>query len=1306
MTTRHKHSDPTASQANRLARYFPGETEMAQRMRELDWSKTPLGPVESWPQALRTEVSTCLDCAFPIIIWWGPELVILYNDEYLPMLGPTKHPSALGERGGKVWAEIWDVIGPMLSQVLERGEATRSRDLLLHINRGYPEEAYFSFSYSPIHQENGEVGGVFCPVIETTGKVIGERRLRTLRDLAAKCKGSVREDFVYQSASEVLASNPQDLPFVIIYGIDDEQSVASLKATAGISQGNFAAPLSVELKAGEPVIWSLNTVAHSGEILHLDNLEKTFDSLPTGAWKVPVNGALVLPVLLPGQDRPRAIIVAAVSPMRALDEDYRTFFGLIATQIASGIADAQALESERQRAEALAEIDRVKTTFFNNVSHEFRTPLTLMLGPLEELLEGARDILPNDLFETLNVARRNSLRLLKLVNTLLDFARIEAGRVDANYESTDIAAITAELTSTFHTAVERAGLHLTFDCSLLPRGEAVFVDREMWEKIVLNLISNAFKFTFEGRIAVALRLNAEFVELDVSDTGIGISESDLPVIFQRFHRIKNARSRTIEGTGIGLALVQELAHLHGGEVTVQSKQGSGSTFTVRIKRGTDHLPPDRIRAARSLASTNIGRAEFVDEAMQWLPDAEECADKTELRSEGQSDSSAMTIRRSGATARILIADDNADMRGYLHRILSKEYSVTAVADGEAALRSIELAPPDLLLTDVMMPRLDGFGLLAAIRGNERTRTIPVIMLSARAGENSVIEGLSAAADEYLSKPFSARELLARVASQLHLARVRQETEKLLRYHSERFEALLNNAPLGVYLVDADFCIAQMNPAALPSFSNIPGGAIGRDFADIMHILLDQTDADEIVRIFRHTLATGESYLAPERSKFRVDRGITEYYEWRLDRITLPDGRYGLVCYFRDISSYVQTRDELREADRKKDEFLAILAHELRGPLAPLRNTLEIIKHPGSNHDQRNTAADILERQLSQMTRLVDDLLDVGRITRDSIELRKARVNLNSIVQRAVETCTPIIERSNHKVTISLSPEPTYLHADPIRLAQVFSNLLHNACKYTEPGGQIWLTAYRQGNLAVVSVKDSGIGIPADSLDTIFQMFTQVAKTMDRSDGGLGIGLMLVRRLVEMHGGTVTAHSEGMIGRGSEFIVQLPVPAVVATEVSEIEFTEIQQRSAKEPYGRRILVVDDNRDSAESLAMLLSAMGNETQLAYDGIEALEKVQRFKPHVVFLDIGLPNMNGYDTCSAIRRTVEVADILIIAMTGWGQEQDRKRSKEAGFDAHLVKPVDLENLVRILETRDGSTTSDGNAGRSHQVPYPRQVQ
>src|SRR5439155_8225750 len=488
-----------------------------------------------------------------------------------------------------------------------------------------------------------------------------------------------------------------------------------------------------------------------------------------------------------GCARPMAILVVGVSSRLPLNETYRAFYDLVAATVTSAVANARAYEEERRRAEALAEIDRAKTAFFSNVSHEFRTPLTLMLGPLEDELDEHSCPLPPERRERLETAYRNTLRLLKLVNTLLDFSRIEAGRIQASYEPVDLAAHTAELTSVFRSAVEKAGLTLAVNCPPLP--EPVHVDREMWEKVVLNLLSNALKHTFMGGIRVALRWADDQVELSVADSGVGIPTAELPHLFDRFHRVKGAKSRTHEGTGIGLALVQELIHAHGGTVRVESHEGQGSTFYVTVKTGCAHLPPDRLGAPRSLAPSS-GRSAYVQEALHWTSD-------TSAESALRPDSSE-NMRRAAASSkvsrcRILWADDNADMREYVRRLLSEKHDVTSVADGAAALAAALAAPPDLVLSDVMMPGLDGFGLLRALRAEERTRTIPVILLSARAGEESAVEGLEAGADDYLVKPFSARELLARVRAHLELSRLRRQSAEELELRVQERTAELVQA---------------------------------------------------------------------------------------------------------------------------------------------------------------------------------------------------------------------------------------------------------------------------------------------------------------------------------------------------------------------------------------------------------------------------------------------------------------------------------------------------------------------------------
>ena len=384
---------------------------------------------------------------------------------------------------------------------------------------------------------------------------------------------------------------------------------------------------------------------------------------------------------------------------------------------------------------------------------------------------------------------------------------------------------------------------------------------------------------------------------------------------------------------------------------------------------------------------------------------------------------------------------------------------------------------------------------------------------------------------------------------------------------------------------------------------------------------------------------------------------------------------------RDITERKQAEErtyrlmsDLKDADRRKDEFLAMLGHELRGPLAPLRNMLEVLKRTNGHEDLRQQSLNTMERQLIQLVRLVDDLLDIGRITRNKMELRKERVELASILYQALEACRSLSEDANHQVTVTLPPESIYLHADPVRLAQVFNNLLNNSCKYTDPGGRIWLTAVRQGSDVTVTVKDTGIGIPPDKIGIVFDMFTQIDRTMERSQGGLGIGLTLVKRLVEMHGGTVEAQSEGP-GRGSAFVVRLPVLIETPTAVTP-EPTRAEAKNAS----RRILVVDDNTDSAASLAMLLTLTGNKTHTAHDGLEAVQAAEAFQPEVILLDIGLPKLNGYDACQRIREQTWSKNMVIVALTGWGQDEDRRRSKDAGFDFHMVKPLDFAALMTLL--------------------------
>ena len=446
---------------------------------------------------------------------------------------------------------------------------------------------------------------------------------------------------------------------------------------------------------------------------------------------------------------------------------------------------AAAIQSLREANAKLGELDAAKTAFFSNVSHEFRTPLTLMLGPLEDALADTAEVLGPRQRTRFSLAYDNALRLLKLVNALLDFSRLEAGRLRATYAPLDIATLTGELAGMFQSAVEKAGIRLVVDCP--PLSGPVWVDRDMWEKIVPNLVSNAFKFTVNGQIVVKLREEPERAVLEVSDTGVGIAVQDVPRVFERFYRATGAAGRTHEGTGIGLSLVHELVQLHGGDVSVESVVGEGTTFRVAIPKGSAHLPTEAVSAVPAEADGR-GAIAYAVEAARWAGDGPELPAPAPGAEKLAAHRTSLPAPAGGGRARVLVVDDNADLRRYIAELLGPIYDVTSAVDGQAAVEALRDRLPDIVVSDVMMPRLDGFGLVRALRRDPRTARLPVILLSARAGEEATVEGLDAGADDFLVKPFSARELLARVRTHVAMMRARQAWSERLEHANRELDA--------------------------------------------------------------------------------------------------------------------------------------------------------------------------------------------------------------------------------------------------------------------------------------------------------------------------------------------------------------------------------------------------------------------------------------------------------------------------------------------------------------------------------------
>ena len=1406
-------------QAEVMARnaLFTGGGDMGAMMRSLDWSASPLGPVEQWPQSLKTTVRIMLTSRQPMFIWWGEELINLYNDAYKSIVG-GKHPQALGQPASVVWREIWDQVGPRAETAMLKNEGTYDEALLLIMERnGYPEETYYTFSYSPVPNDQGGTGGIICANTDDTQRIIGERQLALLRELAARTADVRTFDEACTRSAKCLETNPADLPFAMIYLVDPSQEYVYLAGTSGIERNHAAVPETIALDANSP--WPFSQVSATHKPCRVADLEGLFGKLPTGAWQRPPNQAVIVPIAASGKTGKAGILVAGLNPFRLFDDNYSGFIDLVAAQIAASIANAQAYEEERKRAEALAELDRAKTIFFSNISHEFRTPLTLMLGPVEDILTNSAKLHPNDRAQ-LETAHRNSLRLLKLVNTLLDFSRIEAGRVQARYEPTDLAMFTADLAGIFRSAIEQAGMRLCVECPPLP--EPVYIDREMWEKIVLNLLSNAFKFTFEGEITVALHWADNHVELEIRDTGTGIPAAEIPHLFERFHRVEGAKGRTYEGSGIGLSLVQELVKLHGGTIQVRSVVDQGSCFTVRIPTGYAHIPKEHLSATDSLTSMAMGAATYVEEALRWLPE--------EDTGNWQSDSVRPRVSPSARlpllpSAHILLADDNADMRDYVKRLLVTDgYEVETVVDGVAALASVRHQRPDLVLTDVMMPGVDGLGVLRALRNDPNTREIPIILLSARAGQESRIEGLEAGADDYLIKPFSARELLARVEATLKLARLRQEAmrqEQKLRIEAQSAEANLERVLTSIndqfLLLDSSWCYTYVNDRVVEavgiSKEDLLGKCIWDLFPDLVkskfYIEVHRAVAEQTVVQFEYYFPSWQRWfenrvypsargvsilvteiterkraeadreqllqeLAIERARFesvlrqmpagvmiadadsgklvltneqakqivgydyKQSRHLTEYDEIALFEGFRSDGQpYGAEDYplmrslqrgeticneeielhrsdgrrifvnvnsapvldsegqivaavvvFQDVTDRKQAeqereqllareqaiRKEAQRANRIKDEFLAVLSHELRSPLNPILGWSRLLQTRQFDAARTTEALIRIERNAKLQAELIEDLLDVSRILQGKLSLNVARVELTSTLEAAVETVRLAAEAKSIQMHVQIEPDVGQVWGDASRLQQVLWNLLSNAIKFTPQGGWVEIRLERKGSQAQITVSDTGKGIPADFLPYVFEHFRQADATTTRKFGGLGLGLAIVRHLVELHGGTVQAESPGE-GQGATFTVRLPclLPQSQTTPDSE------QPKPYLDLHDVEILVVDDDADTREFVAFLLEQYGARVRAVGSASEALTALTQALPDVLLSDIGMPDVDGYMLMQQVRTLPpeQGGQIPAIALTAYAGEINHQQAITAGFQSHLSKPVEPAKLV-----------------------------
>jgi signal transduction histidine kinase/DNA-binding response OmpR family regulator len=699
---------------------------------QLDWSATALGPRDSWPALLRLLVDLCLDSEFPVQISWGPELLVLYNDAYIPLLGPEKHPWALGRPASEVGPHLWSASEQHQYEVLQTGRPYHSGDQRLIINRhGYPEEAYFTFSLSAIRDTDGTIVGLFNAITETTQHLLYERRLQVLRRLGAV---SITADdslaSTCRAAVEVIGKTRESVPFLAVFLQDLPGQAPRRVAGYGFDESVAAGSALVEpAPTNGPV---LEVMEHGGKLL-VSGLRERYPGVfaPGPLGPLEPDQAFVLPVMLLGTRKPAGVLVIGVNPYWRPDEAYTAFAAMAARQLGVMITDAVSYQNERKRQQALAELDRVRTEFFQNVGHELRAPLTMLLAPLQDILDEPGVVLPAAARDTVESSIRAADRLQRVVDALLDTSRVESGALIPDREEIDLTSVTAELVEGYRPAAE-GRLNLRVDVPNEPL--RAYVDRTMWTAIVNNLVNNALKFTPVGEVAVSLTGDDSQVVLTVTDTGVGIAQDEQARIFQRFHRAKNDDQQQ-PGSGIGLSLVAEMTSAHGGSVEVDSEPGAGSQFVVRLPRY------DGSQAAAELAESAAA------------PQAEE--------------------EPAAGRPRLLIIEDEPDLRGYLTKLFTKDgYAVEAAADATTAMTALEDNAPDLMITDVMLRGESGLDVLTALRQDDRIARLPVVVLTARADAETAIEAFAAGADDFVVKPFNSAELLARVRAHHQMSQLR------------------------------------------------------------------------------------------------------------------------------------------------------------------------------------------------------------------------------------------------------------------------------------------------------------------------------------------------------------------------------------------------------------------------------------------------------------------------------------------------------------------------------------------------------
>lgn len=1184
-----------------------GGPRMVDYAQTFPWQTTPLGSRDQWDVCLKQAADLTLNAPYPTAIWWGPSLVMIYNDAYAAM-STTKHPRIFGQSGLDAWGELWDTLGPALQSCM-KGNPVYKRDDLLLMDRldsveQSLEETYHTWSWTPIRGNDDDIAGIFNTTIETTAKVLAERRLTTLQVLGSRAAIAQSKEAFCQAALSTLEENDKDVPFALLYlsdvatnplvvseSVDTQQGThvtdlskhqfgakrlrLDFKGSICVPHGHVAAPPTVEVVVDTTMgfkgirsngfEWPIEQAFHSRDSIRVTIPKELAEEFQTRGWGDVVTDAIVVPLSSEGDLAPLGVAILGLNTRRTFDADYSKWIDVLRSAMSSYLTGAIAREEEVRRSEHLAELDAAKTALFSNASHELRTPLTLISGPINDCVNEVQD---PKIRAKLQMAGRNADRLARLVDSLMDFSRLEAGRLEGRYSPVFFGPYVEELATVFRPVIEKASL----DFSIVYDPEetrTLFIDQDYMEKIIFNLIGNAFKYTLSGQISVEVIYNESDVSLIVSDTGVGIPPQDLDKIWNRFHRVE-ATSRSHEGTGIGLSLTKQFVHLHGGVISVKSlypktdSDPHGSVFTVTFPLGKDHLPAARVTDLTTLTKKPNYARGIVAEAARWKMSGDVTPSDSE-ESYASSDGQRSADFNFESSDLIILADDNPDMLDYIKNIFLRYCHVKTATNGQAALELARKSPPQLIISDIMMPILDGFGLVNAIKQDQDLRNTPIILLSARAGDSNRAEGMLSGADDYLSKPFSSRELLARANFQMQLGKRKYEMEARFQERTKEVQILTDLSPTGLFRIDTEGNMLICNDR----YRELSGmqGDHESDWLEYVH--------EDYRSKVEATLKQALQKQHDEQVDFVFSNGNwvkCHVRWWPLGLVGTATDMSLTRLYEESLTKRAEEAEERRieaEERRRGQELLVdVTSHELRQPVSAVINCASVVfgnmtklRQELGRCRETNVPFEVTSDLLVQVDEDLESLnaielcgLAQGHIVNDILTLSRMQLHMLTLqdsifplVREVRQVCSILFNEMKSKgITHNLVFGDSiktlgikYVSVDKVRFGQVIINLLSNAIRFSQSsqtkGIDITVEASRnpprdgtclpplsskedlmplvEGEKVsvyiYVSVHDTGPGLKPKDLELLFQRF-QKGTNSEEIFGGSGLGLFVSR----------------------------------------------------------------------------------------------------------------------------------------------------------------------------------------------------